>query len=57
MKRLTIILLSCILLTTVLCASKAPNPTVAKTNALIEASTKASQDMIDQLRLKLTTNK
>ena len=34
-----------------------PNPTVAKTNALIEASTKASQDMIDQLRLKLTTNK
>ncbi len=30
-----------------------PNPTVAKTNALIEASTKASQDMVDQLRVKL----
>ena len=30
-----------------------PNPTVAKTNALIEAATKASQDLVDQLRVKL----
>jgi len=29
------------------------NPTVAKTNALIEASTKASRDLVDQLRVKL----
>jgi len=29
------------------------NPTVAKTNALIEASTKASLDLVDQLRVKL----
>jgi hypothetical protein len=29
------------------------NPTVAKTNALIEASTKASQDLVDQLRVKM----
>lgn len=28
------------------------NPTVAKTNALIEASTKASRDLVDQLRVK-----
>lgn len=29
------------------------NPSVAKTNALIEAATKASQDLVDQLRVKL----
>jgi hypothetical protein len=29
------------------------NPTVAKTNALISASTKASQDLVDQFRVKL----
>jgi len=29
------------------------NPTVAKTNALIEAATHASQDLVDQLRVKL----
>lgn len=32
------------------------NPTVAKTNALIEASTKASKDLVDQLRVKLSSN-
>jgi len=29
------------------------NPSVAKINALIEASTKASQDLVDQLRVKM----
>jgi hypothetical protein len=29
------------------------NPTVAKTNALIEASTHASRDLVDQLRIKI----
>lgn len=32
------------------------NPTVAKTNALIEASTKASKDLVDQLRVKLSSD-